>query len=180
MRRFFNRFLHIVARFGPGARSLRPFLHKLRGVQIRGKVWIGDDVYLGNEYPEQIELQEGSGVGMRTTIIAHTRGKGRVIVEEDAYISPGCVLVCPADRVIRIGSGSLIGPGCVITSSVPPDSYMATQKPTKIARSRTPFAKAASLQEFMSGLEPVSRRSAKPACHGAAAKPENTLNEADE
>jgi len=41
-----NRILHLLARFGPGATTLRPFLHKLRGVKIHGKVFIGDDVYL--------------------------------------------------------------------------------------------------------------------------------------
>ena len=45
-----------MARFLPGSTSLRPFLHKLRGVRIQGDVFIGDDVYIENEYPECIEI----------------------------------------------------------------------------------------------------------------------------
>lgn len=54
LRRLLHRMLHILARFLPGAISLGPFLHKLRGVKIEGAVFIGNDVYLENEYPERL------------------------------------------------------------------------------------------------------------------------------
>ena len=73
-RRVCNRLLHQLARSLPGASSLRPFLHRLRGVKIHGKVYIGDDVYLENEYPECIEIHDEVQIGLRTTVIAHTRG----------------------------------------------------------------------------------------------------------
>ena len=72
-RRVCNRLLHQLARSLPGASSLRPFLHRLRGVKIHGKVYIGDDVYLENEYPECIEIHDEVQIGLRTTVIAHTR-----------------------------------------------------------------------------------------------------------
>ncbi len=46
LRGSFNRILHLMARFGPGATTLRPFLHKLRGVKIHGKVFIGDKLLI--------------------------------------------------------------------------------------------------------------------------------------
>ena len=55
-----NRILHLLARFSPGATSVRPLLHRLRGVRIHGTIFIGDEVYLENEYPEAIEIQEGA------------------------------------------------------------------------------------------------------------------------
>jgi len=59
-RRISNRILHLMARFLPGSKSLRPFLHGLRGVKIHGTVFIGDDVYLENEYPECVEIHDGA------------------------------------------------------------------------------------------------------------------------
>ena len=55
LRRIANRILGLVARWAPGATTVRPFLHRLRGVRITGRVFIGDDVYMENEYPECIE-----------------------------------------------------------------------------------------------------------------------------
>src|SRR5262245_46142038 len=74
LRRVWNRLLHQLARLLPGATSFRPSLHRLRGVKIHGKVFIGDDVYLENEYPECVEIHDGVQIGLRTTIISHTRG----------------------------------------------------------------------------------------------------------
>ena len=51
LRRIFNRILHSLVQSLPGAKSVRPFLHRLRGVKIYGDVFIGDEVYIENEYP---------------------------------------------------------------------------------------------------------------------------------
>jgi acetyltransferase-like isoleucine patch superfamily enzyme len=117
-------------------------------------VWIGDDVYLENEYPEQIEIHNGAGIGMRSLLVAHTRGVGRIIIQDDAYIGPGSVVVCPEGRTIRIGKGAMIGPGCIITSSVPEWAYVSAPKSKTIARITIPFVKAASVDEFFCGLRP--------------------------
>ena len=58
-----NRLLHVAARQLPGSTSVRPFLHRLRGVKIGRRVFIADDVYLENEYPERVEIQ-GVVVGL--------------------------------------------------------------------------------------------------------------------
>jgi hypothetical protein len=44
--RIINRILHLMARNLPGSMTVRPFLHRLRGVKIQKNVWIGDDVYI--------------------------------------------------------------------------------------------------------------------------------------
>jgi len=152
-RRVANRFLHVIARYVPGSTSVRPFLHRLRGVKVYGKVWIGDDVYLDNEYPEQIEIHNGAGIGVRALLLAHTRGVGSIIVEEDAYIGPGCVVVCPEGRTIRIGKGAMTGPGSIITSSVPAFAFVSAPKSKTVARITIPFTKASSVDEFFAGLE---------------------------
>src|SRR4051794_12865200 len=81
-----NRLLHQLARLLPGATSLRPLLHRLRGVQIHGNVFIGDDVYLENEYPECIEIHDGVQIGLRSTVIAHTRGPSKIVFEKDVFV----------------------------------------------------------------------------------------------
>lgn len=154
LRRACNRILQILARFTPGAMSVRPFLHRLRGVKIYGKVWIGDDVYLDNEFPEHLEIHHGAALGMRSLLIAHTRGPGRIIIDEFAYVGPGTLVVCPAGRTIRIGKGAMIGPGCIITSSVSDNAFMAAPKSKAIAKITIPFNQAASVDEFFAGLQP--------------------------
>jgi hypothetical protein len=69
LRRVTNRIFHLIAQFAPGSTNLRPFLHKLRGVTIRGTVFIGDQVYLENEYPELVEIHDGVQIVLRTIIM---------------------------------------------------------------------------------------------------------------
>jgi acetyltransferase-like isoleucine patch superfamily enzyme len=159
IRRFSSRVLHLVARFGPGATNFRPFLHRLRGVQIGKKVFIGDEVYLENEYPERIEIQDGVQISIRVTILAHTRGPGRVILERDCYVGPHVVVVTSAGMVLRIGEGSVIGAGCVITRDVKARTFVTGEFGKAIAEVRVPLSKADRLEDFVRGLAPLKSRS---------------------
>jgi acetyltransferase-like isoleucine patch superfamily enzyme len=78
----FSRFLHLLARFAPGARTLRPFLHRLRGVKIGKNVFIGEDVYIDNMHPEDVEIHEGATIALRSIIMSHFRERGKVIIEK--------------------------------------------------------------------------------------------------
>ncbi len=157
-RRVSNRFLQMIARFSPGATTLRPCLHRLRGIKIGPDVFIGDDVYFDNEYPEAIEIGANAQISIRSIIIAHTRGPGKVIIGKDAFIGPNSVLVCGAGRVLKIGEGAVIGAGSVITRSVPPKLYVAPPAPQPLARVRTPLPLAKSMSEFWSGLEMLDKQ----------------------
>jgi serine acetyltransferase len=156
-RRIFNRVLHIVARASPGAMTLRPFIHRLRGVKVGKKVWIGDDVYLENEYPELVELQDGAVLSIRSMVIAHTRGAGSVIVGRNAFIGPNAVVACVSGKTIKIGDGAVISTSSVVTSSVAPQMVIAPPKSTPVARARIPFGVEQSMEQFLSGLEPLKR-----------------------
>ena len=79
-----NRVLHLVARFSPGTITLRPFLHRMRGVKISGQVFIGEEVYLENEYPECIEIHDEVVIALRVTMVAHLRGPGKIIIQKKA------------------------------------------------------------------------------------------------
>ncbi len=147
----------MIARFCPGAMTLRPFMHRLRGVKVGKDVWIGDDVYLENEYPELVELQAGAVLSIRSMIIAHTRGAGSVVVGRDAFIGPNAVVACVSGKTIKIGDGAVISTGSVVTSSVAPQMVIAPPKSIPMARARVPFGIRQSMEEFMSGLEPLKR-----------------------
>jgi acetyltransferase-like isoleucine patch superfamily enzyme len=126
-------------------------------VKISDGAWIGDDVYLENEYPENIEIHKDAVISMRSTMIAHTSGAGKIIVEQGAFIGPGSIVVCSEGRAIRIGQGSVLGPGCIITSSVAPRSFVVHPKCHTVAWATAPLT-GVSAKEVMAGLEPIKRR----------------------
>ena len=69
-----NRILAHIARFAPGAKTLRVWLHRMRGVKIPNGAWLGYDLILETEYPELIYIGKNAEINQRTTIIAHFHG----------------------------------------------------------------------------------------------------------
>jgi acetyltransferase-like isoleucine patch superfamily enzyme len=157
-RRITNRVFHVLARNVPGSTSLRPWLHRRRGVKIGRDVFIGDGVYLDNEYPECIEIGDNVEISIRAIVVAHTRGAGRVIIEEEAFIGPNAMVLCGGGRVLRIGAGAVVGAGAVITKSVPQRLYVAPPPSEPMARVRVPLPKARTMTEFWAGLETLPKR----------------------
>ncbi len=157
-RRISNRVLHLLARYGPGATSVRPQLHRLRGVKIGENVFIGDDVYLENEYPEAVEIHSGVQISVRALILAHTHGSGRIVIEKDVYIGPNTVIATSGNRILRIGEGAVIGAGVVITHDVPPHVFVANETAKPIANVLVPLTKAETMADFVRGLAPITRR----------------------
>jgi acetyltransferase-like isoleucine patch superfamily enzyme len=158
IRRISNRILHIMARFLPGCTTVRPFLHKLRGVKIYGKVFIGDDVYIENEYPERVEIHDGSMIIIRALIIAHFReGYGRVVIEKNARIGPNCTIAASPDDTLTIGEGSVLAAGAVVTKNVPPYTLVGGVPAKPIARITVPPITGHTYKEFKEGLRPLSK-----------------------
>jgi acetyltransferase-like isoleucine patch superfamily enzyme len=143
-----------MARFVPGAR-LRVQLHRWRGVRIGSHVFIGDEVYLENNHPECIDIGDNVQIGVRTIIMAHLRGPGRVVIEKDAYVGPGCVIAAAHGRTVNIGSGAVIGALTMVTSDVPPRAFLRPKPAEQVATVRQPLATAESYLEFMRGLQPT-------------------------
>ena len=155
LRRVLNRILHHLARIAPGATSLRPFLHKLRGVKIHGRVFIGDEVYLENEYPERVEMHDQSSLNLRSTVIAHFRGPGRIIFMEKARVAACCTLVCSPGRVLTIGEGAFVAAGSLVKRDVPPYTLVAGVPAKPIARITVPAVPGVSYDAFKRGLRPL-------------------------
>ena len=153
-----NRVLALIARFGPGATSLRPFLHKLRGVQITGRVFIGDDVYLENEYPERIEIHDGAQICLRSTLIAHTRGAGRIVVEKNVFIGANSLLSTSFGETLIVGEGAVIAASSVITANVPSHTLVGMQKAKPLAKLTVPLTMDTPYRKFVSGIRPLDRK----------------------
>jgi len=150
-----NRILHSMARMLPGAWTLRPYLHKLRGVKIYGRIFIGDDVYIENAYPELVEIHNNSRIGLRSTIMSHFRGKGRVIIERNVWTGPCCTIIAAAGETRRIGEGSAIAAGAVVNRDVKPFTFVGGVPAKPIARVTKPIAVVKTVAEFRDGLKPL-------------------------
>jgi|SRR5581483_146159 len=157
LRRILNRAMHSAARTLPGSESLRPLLHRWRGVSIRGRVFIGDDVYLENEYPECIEIGEECEIGLRTVIMAHLRGPGRVVIRKNVWIGPCCLISSANGRTVTIGEGAVIAGGSVITSDVPERTFVRPPTSAPAAIANAPLA-ISTYQQFLRGLRPLRMR----------------------
>lgn len=158
-----NRLLHLLARYLPGATGLRPWLHRRRGVRVGKEVFIGDDVYLENEYPEAVEIQDGVQISLRAIVLAHTRGPGQLVIEKDAFVGPSAIVVASSGRTLRIGEGAVIGAGAIITRDVPAHLFVASPECKPVATARVPLSRAETMEEFVRGLAPLRTKSPKPA-----------------
>ncbi len=144
-----------MARSLPGSTNLRPFLHRLRGVRIHGDVFIGDDVYLENEYPECVEIHEGVTIGLRSTIIAHHGGSGKIVIERNAAVMTGCTIVSSSGRTLTIGEGAVISAGSVVQNSIPRFTLCAGPRIKAVATITVPLTPETSYQDFARGLRPL-------------------------
>jgi acetyltransferase-like isoleucine patch superfamily enzyme len=124
-------------------------------VKIGEGVFIGDDVYLENEYPERVEIHDGAQISIRAIILAHTRGPGGVVIEKNAYVGPNSVLATSAGKTLRIGEGAVIGAGVVITMDVPPRAFIPPYPANPVAVATVPLATAARIEDFIRGLRPL-------------------------
>lgn len=178
LRRISNRILHVVARFSPGCTTVRPFLHRLRGVKIGEGVFIGDDVYLENEHPAAVEIQDGVHISLRAIILAHTRGAGKLVIEKDAFIGPNAVIATSGNRTLRIGEGAVIGAGVVIGKDVPAKSFVPSPAAPPAATALVPLTRAETMEAFLLGLVPLERKP-KPRTSAAVSAPSTLSDRGD-
>jgi serine acetyltransferase len=157
VRRLLNRILHPLARIVPGATTLRPWLHRLRGVKVGRDVFIGDGVYLENEYPELVEIRDRTEVGLRSVIIAHFRGSGQIIIGKDVWIGACTFISTTSGRTLNIGDGAVIGACSVITADIPPRAVVKPAAPEHIGTAHVALPKARSYGHFLLGLRPERR-----------------------
>jgi acetyltransferase-like isoleucine patch superfamily enzyme len=143
-----NRILLVLARIAPGATTLRVRLNRWRGVNIGKDVWIGYDAIIETSCPHLVTIRDRAAIGMRATIIAHNREQRGVVIEEDATLGAG-VIVLPA---VTIGRGAMVTAGSVVTKSVPPKTMVQGNPAQPVAIVEIPYGFGVSMKEFAKGL----------------------------
>jgi acetyltransferase-like isoleucine patch superfamily enzyme len=161
LRNIIQRFLHKVAQDAPGGTSLRPWLHKQRGVKIGEHVFISQQVYIDELHPEVVSIGDNSTIGLRTSIFTHfywgeQRGSehaGPVTIEKNVFIGPHCVIL-PG---VHIGEGAVVKAGTVVTRNVPAHTFWGTEAATALATVSIPLTWEHEYSEFMRGMRPIRR-----------------------
>jgi len=146
-----NRILQALARHAPGATTWRVWLNRWRGVHIGQNVWIGYDAIIETSRPDLVTIRDRATVQIRTTIIAHFREQAGVVIEEDATVGPGAIVL----PNVTIGRGSIVTAGSVVTKSVPPKTMVQGNPARPIATVEIPLRLDVSLKQFSKGLRPI-------------------------
>lgn len=160
--RFVQTILSRLAMMLPGGSTVRPCLQRWRGVKMGRGVWLSQQVYLDELYPEAITIGEDCAIAYRCSIFSHfhrgTRkesgGARPVVIENGVFIGPHCV-VLPG---VRIGEGSVIKAGSVITRNVPPHVFWGADSGRPLAEVTVPLTPGNTYEDFMRGLKPIRPR----------------------
>jgi acetyltransferase-like isoleucine patch superfamily enzyme len=155
IRRISNRILHLLAQFAPGAETVRPFLHKLRGVKIHGRVFIGDQVYLENEHPECIEIHDGAQIVLRSNLVCHFRGTGKIIIGKNAWIGMNCNIAASPGQTLTIGEGAVIAQGSAVGQDVAPYTLVGGVPARLIAKTTIPMTMYTDYHEWKKGVKKI-------------------------
>jgi serine acetyltransferase len=149
-----NRILQHLARFLPGAMTLRVHLHRWRGVSIGKNVWIGYDSILETSHPRLIFIGNRVLISVRTTIIAHFHGSNGVHIEDDVWIGPGAIIL----PNVRIGRGAVVSAGSVVTTSIPSMTMVQGNPARPIAKCGVPLSIETPIKEFLFNLRPLQMK----------------------
>lgn len=152
--------MHKIAMVVPGGYSVRPLLHKLRGVKIGKNVWISQYVYIDENHPDAITIGDDSSIGLRTSIIAHLyfgrhrspEHAGPVRIGKDVFVGPHCVIL----PNVTIGDGVVVSAGTVVSQNVPAHTVWGAARAGPLATATVPLTHNTSYKSFSQGLRPFS------------------------
>jgi len=164
-----NRVLQLAALYSPGGDTIRPTLHRRRGVKIGRRTWIGFDTLIEPSYPKRVEIGNRVAIGIRVLILAHFAHQGRnresasgglddrvsVRIEDDVFIGPGAIIM----PNVTIGHGAVVASGSVVTRSVAPLTMVQGNPAQPIARCGVPLGLDTPVKDFYRRLTPIERTS---------------------
>jgi acetyltransferase-like isoleucine patch superfamily enzyme len=159
-----NRFLQALALNAPGGDTVRPWLHRRRGVEIGEGTWIGLGAMIEPGFPRRVVIGKGVMIGIRVTIIAHFEYRGidrrtgevfspdevSVRIEDDVFIGSTAVILPD----VTIGHGAVVTAGSVVSRPVPPLTMVQGNPAKPVARSSVPLGLQTPLHEYYRQLRP--------------------------
>jgi acetyltransferase-like isoleucine patch superfamily enzyme len=148
-----NRIFQYLARTVPGARTLRVYLHRWRGVKIGKDSWVGYDVIIDTGFPDLITIGNRVVLSIGVILVGHFRELRGITIEDDVFIGPGAIIL-PG---IRIGQGSVVTAGSVVTKSIAPMTVVQGNPACPVARCEMPLGTAHRLADFSAHLKPLKR-----------------------
>ena len=169
-----NRILQVLACHSPGATTWRVWLHRWRGVNIGRQVWIGYDAIIETSWPQLVTIRDRATIQIRATIIAHFREQRGVVIEEDATIGPGAIIL----PNVTIGQGAIVTAGSVVTKSVPARTVVQGNPARPIATVDLPLRLDVSLKEFSKHLRPIRQEANQDASILAGSRQRDASREA--
>jgi len=159
-RNLLARLLHKLAMVAPGGRSVRPWLHRLRGVKVGQKVFIAQFVYIDELHPGNVAIGDNCTIGLRTSIFTHfywgprrPENDASVTIEKNVFIGPHCVIL----PNVKIGEGAVIRAGTVVSANVPPRALWGVPPAEALGEATVPLTAEHTYEEFVKGIKPRMR-----------------------
>ena len=133
---FFNKFLSLIAML-PTTSSFRVFLHRITGTKIGTNIFLAPYVFIDDQFPELITIEDNAIISFRTTIIAHDDSRGivsPVTIKRNAWIG-ACAIILPG---VIVGEKAVVGAGTVIAKDVPSKTTVVGAEIRIINKEREP------------------------------------------
>jgi heptaprenylglycerol acetyltransferase len=141
---FGRRWLHVVARYAPLPPATRASLHRLRGVEVGRRVFIGTEVFIDDAVPASVTIEDDVTVIAQSTILGHTyypahfsrvlgdeakREGLRTVIRRGAYLGLRSTVLAG----VTVGEYAIVGAGSLVTSDVPAYT-LVVGVPAKVVR----------------------------------------------
>jgi acyl-[acyl carrier protein]--UDP-N-acetylglucosamine O-acyltransferase len=92
---------------------------------------------------------------MRCTIVGHTRGPGKVVIERGAVIGAGSTVICSFGNTLTIGECAVVSAGSTVSNDIAPYTLCGPPRIQTYGQVTVPFLEAVNIEEFRRGLRPI-------------------------